>query len=107
MYFQVMMNLILCLYCGLYLFLTWKMKKYQVSKNKTMEIISQLPLGQKEKIMLVKVENRKILLGVTATQVNILIDMSDDVRAQEISMSELTSEIEAMMNQQPSSRNIQ
>lgn len=42
-----------------------------------MKVVSALSVGQKEKILLVEVENRRLLLGVTPQQISVLQEMGE------------------------------
>lgn len=76
MYIQIILNLLLVigLIC-VYMFITWKIKGIKNPKNQLIEVISILGIGTKEKIMLLKVEGRKILVGATANNITILADL--------------------------------
>lgn len=55
--------------------LSWFVKRFSQGgflHNPTMKIISALPLGTRERLMLVDVGGKQLLLGVTATQINTL-----------------------------------
>jgi len=63
--------LILALIYGL----SWFVKRFSQGgfmHNPTLKIISALPLGTRERLMLVDVGGKQLLLGVTATQINTL-----------------------------------
>lgn len=79
MYLQVMMNLALVVVVILiYFFVTWKIKTIKSNKGESIEVISMLAVGPKEKLMLVRVENRKILVGATSNHISILSDFTAD-----------------------------
>lgn len=55
--------------------LSWFVKRFSQGgfmHNPTMKIVSALPLGTRERLMLVDVGGKQILLGVSATQINTL-----------------------------------
>lgn len=41
----------------------------------TMQVESQIALGQKERLMKIKVDDRRLLLGVTANSINLILDL--------------------------------
>ena len=43
-----------------------------------MAVEGQLALGPKERVVIVRAGNRKILLGVTAQNINYIADLGDD-----------------------------
>ncbi|MCL1124372.1 flagellar biosynthetic protein FliO [Shewanella surugensis] len=59
-------------------FLAYLVKRFNLApnSNSVIKTIATSPLGQKEKLMIVEVEGRQYLLGVTPHQVN-LIDKLD------------------------------
>jgi flagellar protein FliO/FliZ len=55
--------------------LSWFVKRFSQGgfmQNPNMKIISAMPLGTRERLMLVDVGGKQLLLGVTATQINTL-----------------------------------
>lgn len=55
--------------------LSWFVKRFSQGgflQNPTMKIVSAMPLGTRERLMLVDVGGKQLLLGVTATQINTL-----------------------------------
>jgi flagellar protein FliO/FliZ len=55
--------------------LSWFVKRFSQGgflHNPTMKIVSAMPLGTRERLMLVEVGGKQLLLGVTATQINTL-----------------------------------
>lgn len=79
MYQHIILNLTFVLVViGIYLFINWRLKSVKVSKNKSLEILSILQLGSKEKIVIMRAESKKFLLGVTSNSVNFLYHLSDE-----------------------------
>jgi flagellar biogenesis protein FliO len=81
MYIQIILNLVLVL--GLivvYMFVTWKLKGIKNSKNQLIEVISTLGIGAKEKILLLKVDGKKILIGATAQNITVLANLETQDR---------------------------
>lgn len=65
----------LILILGLIYGLSWFVKRFSQGgfmQNPTMKIVSAMPLGTRERLMLVDVGGKQLLLGVTATQINTL-----------------------------------
>lgn len=55
--------------------LSWFVKRFSQGgfmQNPSMKIVSAMPLGTRERLMLVDVGGKQLLLGVTATQINTL-----------------------------------
>lgn len=72
-YLQVMFALFLIV--ALIIAAAWFVKRLNFTSMKSMgslKIESSLPLGQKEKLIILRVENERILLGVTPHQINFL-----------------------------------
>ncbi len=66
--------LILIVVIGLFL----KRSRFVKRQSGQMAIEGQLALGPKERAVIIKVGNRKILLGVTAHNINYLADLGED-----------------------------
>lgn len=65
------LSLIVALIFGL----SWFVKRFAQGgfmQNPSMKIVSSMPLGTRERLMLVDVGGKQLLLGVTATQINTL-----------------------------------
>lgn len=55
--------------------LSWFVKRFSQGgfmQNPSMKIVSAMPLGTRERLMLIEVGGKQLLLGVTATQINTL-----------------------------------
>jgi flagellar protein FliO/FliZ len=64
--------------------LSWLVKRFnviQLSSSKGFEVIASMVVGPKEKIMLLKVGQRYLLIGVGATSVNTLCDFGEHLPA--------------------------
>jgi len=71
----VQVGLVLVLMVGLIFSLAWLAKKTQafgLQGGKHIALLQTVPLGQKEKAVLIELEGNRILLGVTANQVSTL-----------------------------------
>lgn len=65
----------LILILGLIYGLSWFVKRFSQGafmQNPTMKILSAMPLGTRERLLLVDVGGKQLLLGVTATHINTL-----------------------------------
>ncbi len=65
----------LVLILGLIYGLSWFVKRFSQGgfmQNSTIKMLSSLPLGTRERITLIDVGGKQILLGITATQINAL-----------------------------------
>ena len=72
--------LALALIIGLILVLAWALKRLNLpmmASTEKMRIQGSLSLGQKEKLLIVKVENKRLLLGVTGSQISLIDRLSD------------------------------
>jgi flagellar protein FliO/FliZ len=66
----------------LILILSWFVKRFSQGgflQNPTMKILSTLPLGTRERLLLIDVGGQQLLLGVSATQINTLHVFSEAV----------------------------
>jgi len=61
---------ILALILGIGYFLFKKITKKEVSRSADLRMISSLPLGQKEKIVVCEFQNKKFIMGVTQQQIS-------------------------------------
>ncbi len=60
----------------------WVMKRLQTMRPgggaaRQLEVIEQLPLGPRERVLLVRVHGRVLVLGATAQQVTLLAEAGD------------------------------
>ncbi len=89
MYLNIILNLLLVLaVIAIYIFITWRVNNMKKGKNNALEIIATLPLGSKEKIMIVKFESKKIMIGVTSHSINVLSYLSDNEVDNALAVSE-------------------
>lgn len=89
----VQVTLALMLMVGLILGLAWLAKRFGqplFQQNKQLRLISSLSLGVKEKIVLIEVEGKQLVLGVTPQQITSLHVMDIPVR-QEVDQSQVLS----------------
>ncbi|GGG48503.1 hypothetical protein GCM10011403_01960 [Pseudohongiella nitratireducens] len=70
---------------GLILFLAWVYRRVQpgaAGQVNAMNVLAAIPLGHRERLVMVKVIDRVLILGVTPQQINKLHEMSlEDVEA--------------------------
>lgn len=79
MYKQLLIDMLVVV-CGLglYLFLTFYLKKAAKKNGKTLQIVDHISLGTKEKVMLLNVNRQLLLIGVTPTQINLLTEIPNE-----------------------------
>ncbi len=85
--------------------LSWFVKRFSQGgfmQNPSMKIVSSMPLGTRERLMLVDVGGKQLLLGVTATQINTLHVFDEPVVATEKSQpvaSDFSQKLMAILQQ--------
>ncbi|WP_413110701.1 flagellar biosynthetic protein FliO [Thaumasiovibrio sp. DFM-14] len=66
----------LLLVVGLILLLAWLVKRMRLpqfsGQQQSMRVVKQMPLGQKERLVVVEVAGEQLLLGVTSQSVNLV-----------------------------------
>jgi flagellar protein FliO/FliZ len=75
--------------------LSWFVKRFAQGgfmQNPSMKVVSSMPLGTRERLMLVDVGGKQLLLGVTATQINTLHVFDEPVVVQTEKNQPVTSE---------------
>ncbi|RTE85452.1 MULTISPECIES: flagellar biosynthetic protein FliO [Gammaproteobacteria] len=73
--------LMLFLVLGLIFALAWMAKKMRLGLPKSqgnMQVIQQMSLGQKERLVVVKAGKDNLLLGVTSSQISYIKTLGDD-----------------------------
>lgn len=79
---KILTGLLIVLF--LIILLSWLVKRFnviQLSSSKGFEVIASMILGPKEKIMVLKVGARYLLIGVGAASVNTLYDFGEQLPA--------------------------
>lgn len=73
---------------GLILFLAWSLKKIQhcMPNHAGLKVVGGIALGQKEKAILIEIDNRWFLLGVTANKITKLHEMEKQHQHQSMCM---------------------
>lgn len=66
-----------------------QMQGAQNIQNSSLSIVGVLPLGQKEKVIIVQAGDQQILLGVTTTQINTLHVLTSPI-ANDVSLSNVS-----------------
>ena len=70
---------------GLILLLAWLLKKSRLvpaMAQNQLRVISALPLGNREKLLVVKVGEQQVLLGMTPTSINLLCQLETPLAEQ-------------------------
>ena len=70
---------------GLILLLAWLLKKSRLvpaMAQNQLRVISALPLGNREKLLVVKVGEQQVLLGMTPTNINLLCQLETPLAEQ-------------------------
>ncbi|MDK2921809.1 MAG: flagellar protein FliO/FliZ [Desulfonauticus sp.] len=70
--------LLALIFLGFYLLKKFGYKGLSRRNTKELEILSQMGLGPKKSLLVVRFLNKKLLLGVTETQVNLLSEVEAD-----------------------------
>ncbi len=87
--------------------LSWFVKRFSQGgfmQNPSMKIVSAMPLGTRERLMLVDVGGKQLLLGVTATHINTLHVFDEPVVSTEKSQpvtSDFSQKLMAILQQKP------
>lgn len=71
--------LVLAMFFGL-MWLLRKTKKFNLLQRNELSVVSGLSLGVREKLVLVKVGNKQLLLGVTAQRIDKLLELDGEQR---------------------------
>jgi Flagellar biosynthesis protein, FliO len=67
---------VLLLACGWAVWLVWRKRRdLQAGGGHAVQVLSVTPLGGRERVVTVRVEGRTLLLGVTPTQVTMLMEL--------------------------------
>ncbi len=51
---------------------TWLLRRYALPQGGAIQVISALPLGSRERLLLIEVDRVRLLIGVTASQIQTL-----------------------------------
>lgn len=80
----------------------WVLKKFNVVNKSVsgMKVISSLPLGTKERLVVVQVDNEQLLLGVSGQQITLLKTLEKPLEVNAPMPNELTQSLNAFFNKQ-------
>lgn len=56
-----------------------KKSTFNKKSNREIDILEKIHIGQKEKIVLLKVANQKLLVGVTSNNISLIKNMDDTI----------------------------
>lgn len=72
---------------ALIVFLVWVLKKMRItqriSANSKLKIVSQLAIGQRERLAVIDVNGEQVLIGITATQISLLKTLENPIQPPE------------------------
>ncbi|SQD80598.1 flagellar biosynthetic protein FliO [Moritella yayanosii] len=83
------------------LILAFVAKKARVfgSNNQLLHVVATLPLGPKERIMVVQVGSEQVLLGVTGQQINLLKELAQPLDNSQPELNPFATKLALMMKQ--------
>ena len=83
----VQMIITLVVIIAVILFISFILKRTVLFRNKIgnnkLRVISSLPVGTKERVVLLEAQNKKMLVGITGSTINLLHVFKDDEAADE------------------------
>lgn len=97
---QTMMGLILVLGC--IVLVAWLLKRtssFHTAANGKMKVIAGLPLGTRERAVLVQIGDEQLLLGVTPQQVNLLCKLDKPLPADSSERPDFAGKLRQIMQQ--------
>ena len=97
---QTMMGLILVLGC--IVLVAWLLKRttsFHTAANGKMKVIAGLPLGTRERAVLVQIGDEQLLLGVTPQQVNLLCKLDTPLPADSSERPDFAGKLRQIMQQ--------
>ena len=83
------------------LMLAWLAKKSRVfgSNHQQLNVVATLPLGPKERIMVVQVGDEQLLVGVTGQQINLLKELPQPLPTSRPELNPFATKLAQMMKQ--------
>lgn len=90
----------LVLVIGLILLLAWLLKRMKVpalGQQKGLRIVSQLPVGPKERIAVVQVGDEQILVGITSQSIQTLSKLETPLKEQDVTNSAFANQFSQLM----------
>ena len=81
------------------LMLAWIAKKSRVfgSNHQQLQVVATLPLGPKERIMVIKVGNEQVLVGVTGQQISLLKELPQPLVSNQPELNPFATKLAQMM----------
>lgn len=81
------------------LMLAWIAKKARFfgSNHQQLQVVATLPLGPKERIMVIKVGNEQVLVGVTGQQINLLKELPQPLDNDQPELNPFATKLAQMM----------
>ena len=79
-YLSMLLSLLVVV--ALILGLAWLARRFNLAKpaGGAMKVVAMLPLGGKERVVIVEVQGKQYMLGVTSSQVRLLETLSDPIK---------------------------
>lgn len=86
---------------GVIVALAWLARKSRVfgSNHQQLKVIATLPLGPKERIMVVQVGGEQVLVGVTGQQISLLKSLAEPLEATGPELNPFANKLAQMMKQ--------
>ncbi len=97
---QTLLGLILVLVCiALVAWLLKRSNSFHTAANGKMKVIAGLPLGTRERAVLVQVGDEQLLLGVTPQQINLLHKLDTPLEVDSANNSDFAGKLRQIMQQ--------
>ncbi len=97
---QTLLGLILVLVCiALVAWLLKRSNSFHTAANGKMKVIAGLPLGTRERAVLVQVGDEQLLLGVTPQQINLLQKLDTPLEVDSANNSDFAGKLRQIMQQ--------
>lgn len=97
---QTLLGLILVLVCiALVAWLLKRSNSFHTAANGKMKVIAGLPLGTRERTVLVQVGEEQLLLGVTPQQINLLHKLDTPLEVESANNSDFAGKLRQIMQQ--------
>jgi flagellar protein FliO/FliZ len=97
---QTLLGLILVLVCiALVAWLLKRSNSFHTAANGKMKVIAGLPLGTRERAVLVQVGEEQLLLGVTPQQINLLHKLDTPLEVESANNSDFAGKLRQIMQQ--------
>ncbi|CAH1570387.1 Flagellar biosynthesis protein fliO [Vibrio rotiferianus] len=90
----------LVLVIGVIIFLAWLLKRMQVpamGQQKGLRIVSQLPVGTKERIAVVQVGEEQFLVGITSQSIQTLAKLEQPLKEDELATNAFASQFSQLI----------